>query len=71
MVSLNLSSDDRREAILALTVAIAHESRIVSRLEADDEFCVLRGAIQDRRQQMDLFQRLLAKLVRGVATGSQ
>jgi hypothetical protein len=66
---MSLSSDDRREAILALTVAIAHENGVVSRLEADEESRVPRQAIEDRRQQIGRFEKLLAKLTR-VHTGT-
>lgn len=59
-----LSSEDRRQAILAVTIAISHENQVVDRLKADDEFCSLHGAIVERRQQIERFEILLAKLKR-------
>jgi hypothetical protein len=60
----NLSRLEIGEMILALTVAIAHESEVVSRLESDEEFRTLRESVEDRHEQIARFQRLLEKFKR-------
>jgi hypothetical protein len=57
-----LTGEDRRELLLALWIAIAHEERVVERLQADQDLRCLKASIEDRREQIAKFEKLLAKL---------
>lgn len=62
MATIELSSEDRRQAILALSIAIAQESKVIHSLETDTEFRSLRGPIAERYRQLQTFMKLLVKL---------
>ena len=61
---LNLSSEDRRQIILALQIAIGSESKAISGLESDIEFRSFREAIEERRRQIDSFEKVLRKVLK-------
>ena len=63
-----LTTTDCHEMLLAVTVAIAHEREVVSRLEADPELHSTR-AIEGRLAQIAKFERLIGKLRVGGGSG--
>lgn len=66
----NLSDPDRRSVLLALSMAISHETAILSRLQADEEFRSFKESIEQRRQQIETFESLLRKLLATLLTAS-
>ena len=64
---MNLTAQDGREMLVALSIAIAHETEVVSRLESDDRLCSFIDSIEDRRRQIAAFERLAKKLRKPVA----
>jgi hypothetical protein len=59
---LILSSLERTELLLALDLAISHESKILSLLENDRIYYPALGTAQGRRDQIARFERLRDKL---------
>jgi len=59
---MNLSSGELRDIVLALNIAIAHETEVISRLKSNDRFNSFTESIEDRRKQIAKFKKLVEKL---------
>ena len=70
-VLLDISSQDRSELLLALQIAIGHESDVVSRLQADEEFRSLTEAVRCRLVQIRNFENLRKSLSKGPSPAYQ
>jgi hypothetical protein len=59
---MTVSDGEQRQILVALSIAIAHESQVISRLEQDPLVPFHREAIADRGEQIEKFERLAEKL---------
>jgi hypothetical protein len=59
---INLSAGERRDLLVALSIAIEQENKAIFRLQQDGEFRKLAEAIGNRQEQIQRFNKLAEKL---------